>query len=157
VAQPNLERIPGRDDAEALKALGRAGAVVDGLFVRTLDRKTRIALARFGARSPTLALREQSADLLSAGLLSAAVAAVALEEDPRDLMVGFVLHFDAAQRLGLEPAVVFDAVAARVASPAISSLLSDFGRRDDITLGSFGWRLVEADDGPGYVHTSPAR
>ena len=98
-------------------------------------------------------MRQQSADLLRLGLLATAIAAVAFEEDPRDVMVGLALHFDAARRLGLDPVVTFEDAASRIADPRMRALLRDFGHRDDITPAAFGWRVVETPDGPDYAPT----
>ncbi len=89
--------------------------------------------------------------VLRAGLLASAIYAAASGEDPRDTMIGLALHYDVAERLGVDPAAVFCDVAAQIAEAHIGGLLRDFGDRDDITLPAFGWRYVETPNGPDYA------
>jgi len=128
--------------------------VIDGVFLRTVDAATGFALGRYGARTPTIALRESNTELLQDGLLATALGALTTTgQDDRDVMVGLALHYVSAQRLGVVPAELFSAVAERLADPRIAGLLRTFGSRDDVTLEAFGWKLVTTLTGPDYEHT----
>ena len=153
--QPNLVRIPAGGDALAVQTLRRAPEVVDGLFLRTVDKQAQLALGRYGARAPSLALREQDPSRLREGLLASALHAAVSGDDPRDVMGGLALHYDCAERLGEVPAVLFSEVAIRVADPATADLLRVFGARDDVTLRAFGWQLVDGPDGQDFEPTNP--
>jgi hypothetical protein len=66
--------------------------------------------------------------------------------DAREVMLDLAPFHDCCARLGLDPVDVFDEVAA--SGPAdLADLLRRFGRRTDVTLNVFGWRL---EDGPTY-------
>lgn len=60
-----------------------------------------------------------------------------------------------AEQLGLVPAMVFDDVASSLPDGWVPELLREFGRRNDITLESFGWLLVETADGPDFLPAPP--
>ena len=143
----NLARIPGTADVLAADVLDRAPDVVDGLFLRTVDRQSEIALGRYGVRAVTPALRNRDPLLLRRALLATAIADAAAGEDPRDAMVTMALHHFCAQQLGMRPSAVFDEVATRIADQSVADLLREFGSRTDITLAAFGWTLVETTNG----------
>ena len=149
---PNLDRIPGSEDAEAANTLRRAPRVIDGLFLRTLDRKTVVAVGRYGVRAATLALRQGAPELLRQGLLGTAIYALT-RDDHRDVMISLALHFDGAERLGVLPSKLFEDVAGRIADAQVAELLRVFGTRGDVTLESFGWQLVETPSGPDFLPT----
>jgi hypothetical protein len=94
----------------------------------------------------TIALRGGAESMLLLGLVAASNAPA--DEDPRDIMVGLAPYLDAAQRLGLEPAELFERAAASGGRHA--DLIRTFGGRNDVTLDAFGWRLVDAAEGPTY-------
>jgi hypothetical protein len=146
----NLVRIPGSADTQAAQVLDRTPEVVDGLFLRTIDKNARIALGRYGVRAVTLAVRNRDARLLRRALLAASIAAVASDDDPRDTMVTVALHHFAAQQLNVMPAPLFDQVADRLGNRRVAALLREFGSRSDVTLDVFGWKLVETADGVDF-------
>jgi len=98
----------------------------------------------------TIALRRGSESMLYLGIVATGVNAPA-DEDPRDIMVGLAPFVDAARRLGVEPSQLFDRAAASGGRHA--ELIRTFGRRNDVTLESFGWRVVEAAEGLTYRST----
>ena len=150
-AFPNLERVPGDLDDVAAELLDALPDVVDVEHLERLTRDEVLALGRLGTRSPSLALRSGSTSILAIGLLSTAVGRAASPTDPRDVMVGLALYVDAAHRLGMDSHALFDATARRLGSHPISGLLRTFGARQDVTLETFGWKLVEPTDGPDYL------
>jgi hypothetical protein len=75
--------------------------------------------------------------------------------DDRDVMVSLAMYYFVAERLGLVPAEVFDDVASSLPDGWVPGLLREFGTRDDITLASFGWLLVETADGPDFSPAPP--
>jgi hypothetical protein len=81
--------------------------------------------------------------------MAAAIAASA-DVDDRDVMVRLALHFHCAERLGLPPATLFGEAAGRIANAETAGLLRRFGSRGDVTLGAFGWKLVDTPTGPDF-------
>jgi hypothetical protein len=101
-------------------------------------------------REPTDALRHRDPKRLSCDLVRYAAAAEAsLGEDFRDVLVGLAPYFDCALRLGLDPVELFESAAASAGKELRQTMIT-FSRRTDVTLQAFGWRLVEAPDGPCY-------
>lgn len=103
----------------------------------------------------TSALRSGCADELSREL----VATLADGEhewlkDWRDLMVTLAPFHDCAGKLGLDVATTFRAAAA-LGPQSLTAIVIEFGERDDVTLASFAWRLVEDADGPAYRYDTP--
>jgi len=156
----NPQRIRAYADAaaEEIIELARDGVTAD--LLGCLVRRDAIALARYGARQATVALRARSAALLHDALLAAAIADMLRESDPRDVMVGLARHYYVARQLGLAPAEVFDAAVSGLPDGRVRDLFRRFGARGDITLESFGWKLVQTDDGPDFERADrvdPAR
>jgi len=145
---PNLERIPGYDDARAEAIVRRAHDGVTAELMNGLNRRDVLALGRYGARQSTIALRASSPEVLRAALLATGIAEVRHEGDPRDLMIGVALHHVVARQLGQSPAALFDDVAARLPDGPVPELFREFGARQDITLQAFGWQLVQTANGP---------
>jgi len=151
--RPNLVRIAADGDARAQAILGQAQSTISEHFVDTLGERDCLALGRYGARQPTVALRNSSAALLHDALLAAALAELGRQSDPRDVMVGLALHYVVAQRLGLVPSDLFNQVAARLPDGPVPDLLRSFGARHDVTLEAFGWQLVQTPEGPDFTPT----
>jgi hypothetical protein len=107
-----------------------------------------LALGRYGARQPAIALRTRSPEILRAALLATGIAEVRDEGDPRDLMIGLALHHVVAQQLGQSPSALFDEVAARLPDGPVATLFREFGARQDIILKAFGWQLIQTANGP---------
>src|SRR5262245_44329406 len=102
-------------------------------------------LGRYGHLAAGLALGERSEARLNSGIVCAAMAASA-SDDPRDVMVNIAPHHFTADELGVPVVELFDR-AAEFAEEGVRDLFRDFGRRTDITLEAFGWRVVA--DGAG--------
>jgi hypothetical protein len=122
------------------------GSVAD----RSIDPLTaaEILLGHAGAglNAATIALRSGSKGAIVIGILQEAGVA---DRDDRDVMVGLAALHDAATRVGLDPAVEF-ARAADGLPGERGDLVRAFGKRSDVTLERFGWRLVDLPDGPAY-------
>jgi hypothetical protein len=150
--QPNLARIPGDGDARAKAILQRAQATVTGQLLDSLNDRDYLALGRYGARQPTLALRQGSAALLHEALLATAIGELGHPDpDVRDVMVGLAVHHLVAQQIGQDPAVLFGDVAARLPDGPVADLLRQFGARQDITPKAFRWQVVQTVHGPDFI------
>ena len=149
--QPNLERIPGGGDARAERILHDLPPVIEAAAVSALDADDALALGRYGARQVVVALRTGSAGLLRDALMAAALSERLSMADPRDTMVGLAPYVYVARVLGMEPAQLFAEVADRLPAGDVAALLRGFGARTDVTLRSFGWRIVDTPDGPDLV------
>jgi hypothetical protein len=149
--KPNLERIPGDGDAQAQAILQRLPGSLSPSLLDSLDSPSGEICGRYGARQPAVALRTGSADRLRDALMATALAALLKKDDPRDTMVGLVIHVHVARMLGLVPSDLFDEVADRLPAGEVASLFRTFGARDDVTLEAFGWHVVETPAGPDFV------
>ncbi|MGC5021042.1 hypothetical protein [Micromonospora sp. DT47] len=148
--KPNLARIPGDGDRLAEAILARAPRRIDQSFLDSLDPAASLALGRYGVRLVTIALRENSVDLLRRSLLATGLADCLQPDDDRDVMVGLALPWIVAQQLGASPAAVFAVVADNLPDGPSARLVKTFGAREDITLAAFGWELVATTDGPDF-------
>lgn len=150
----NSAGIPADDEAEAkaILKLARNGLTTD-LLGCMVDRDFG-ALARYGTRQATMALREGSVTRLRYALLAAAIADIGRVSDPRDVMVELAVHYFVAQQAGADPSVLFGEVASLLPDGWMPNLLREFGGRQDITLKAFGWRLVQTPDGPDFMYTT---
>ncbi|MBO4164322.1 hypothetical protein [Micromonospora antibiotica] len=148
--QPNLDRIPGKQDHLAAAILTRAPRRLDQGFVGSLDPAVAVALGRYGIRLATLALRKRSPELLCRSVLATGLAACLEPADFRDLMEGLALPWCVAQQLDASPAAVFTDGADSLPDGPVAELIRTFGARTDITLEAFGWELVTTPDGPDF-------
>ncbi|MEU5565059.1 hypothetical protein [Micromonospora musae] len=148
--KPNLERIPGKQDRLAEAILTRAPRRMDQRFVGSLHPSASLALGRYGVRLATVALRQNSPDLLRRSLLATGLAECLKPDDDRDLMVGLALPWIVAQQLQLSPATVFATVGDSLPDGPVVELFKTFGARTDVTLEAFGWELVTTADGPDF-------
>jgi hypothetical protein len=149
--QPNLARIAADGDALAEVILQRAQGTITQQLLDSLDERAAVALGRYGARQPTIALRQQSAQHLRKALLATALAQLVRSSDLRDLMTGLAVPHLVAQQLGEAPSAVFEDIAARLPDGPTPDLLRDFGARHDITPEAFGWQLVDTAEGPDFT------
>ena len=137
---------------DALAALAETCAVATPVqradFYDALSSSARRALGRFALRAPMLALRSRDATFLHAGLVIHALLGQQVR-DWRDDLVAFAPYHVVARELGLDPVALFDGAAA-AAVPDLAEVMRAFGRRRDITLGAFGWRLVQTAEGPSF-------
>jgi hypothetical protein len=101
----------------------------------------------------TEALRRGSPALLRAGLLQMLGAGRSQwSADAHELAVALAPYYDCALRLGLDPTPLFDQ-AAEAGPPEVRDAVRDFGRRQDVRPGAFGYVLAETPDGPRYDRT----
>lgn len=149
--ESNLARIPAEGDALAAGILRRAPGLISQGFLRSLDEHDYLALGRFGARQPTVALREGSSKRLHDALLATAISQLGRQADSRDLMVGLALPFIVAERIGVVPSTLFEETAARLPDGPVADLLRAFGVRQDVTLEAFGWQLTQTPEGPDFM------
>jgi hypothetical protein len=151
----DLPSNPADEDAaaEEIIALARGGVTAD--LLGCLVRRDATALARYGRRLVTRALRTNSAELLHVALLSTAIADAVWQGDARDSMVSLARHHYVAQQLGLDPAEVFSTAVSGLPDENVRELYRTFGARTDITLKSFGWKVVQTDDGPDFEPLDP--
>jgi hypothetical protein len=147
---PDPQHVPSDEDAAAEEILALARDGVTAELLGCLVRRDAIALARYGARQATRALRTRSAALLHDALLAMAIAAIVRLGDERDVMVSMARHYYVARQLGQDPAEVFDAAVSGLPDGRVRDLFRVFGARKDVTLKAFGWQLVQTDDGPGF-------
>ena len=155
----SLRRYPVMVEGAAIRADGLAARVCAlyeegsapqrALLGGILTTRQRNVIGRYGRRGATLALRERSAARLRSGLLAEALTGT-IAIDPRDFMIGAALYHHCAARLGVDPAALFDAVAAACAEPFDAEVVRDFGRRADVTPAAFGWREVATASGPDF-------
>jgi len=131
--QPKLARIPADGDTRAEQIIHRARAAVTSQLLEALTDRDLLALGRYGARQPTLALRQGSPALLRDALLATAISQLGRPRGPRDLMTGLAIHHLVAQQIGHDPATLFDEVATHLPHGSVATLLRDFGTRHDIT------------------------
>ncbi len=151
--QPNLVRIAADGDARARTILQRAQGTIRQHFLDSLNERDCLALARYGTRQSTVALRKSSAALLHDALMAAALGRLGRQGDPRDVMVSLALQHVVAQKLGLVPPDLFNEIAARLPDGPMPDLLRVFGARQDVTLEAFGWQLVQTPEGPDFIPT----
>ncbi|MFF5218868.1 hypothetical protein [Micromonospora sp. NPDC000442] len=123
---------------------------IEQSFVRTLDPATALALGRYGTRLATLALRQNSVDLLRRSVLATGLARCLASNDDRDIMVALAVPWIVAQQLGTSPAEAFATVSATLPEGPAARLVQAFGVRTDITLEASGWELVTTADGPDF-------
>jgi hypothetical protein len=138
------------DDAIAALLAALAGATTGDwdAFARSLIEQRHRVIGRYALRAPMVALRTNDVQHLSTGLL-AHCAIRRTVPDWRDDLVFFAPYVHVASTLGLDVTEHFDR-AARHAVPELASVMQQFGRRRDVTLGAFGWREIDTADGPTF-------
>jgi hypothetical protein len=95
-------------------------------------------------------LRSASAEELRAAIVADLIeGADEWLKDSRDLMVALAPFHHCARTLGLDVAATFREAAAR-GPESLRAVVTDFGERNDVTLGAFGWVVVEGPEGPSY-------
>lgn len=149
--KPNLARIPAAGDPRAEAITRRARTTISQSLLDSLDDSDAVALGRYGARQPAIALRQKSARRLEDALLASALAQLIRQADPRDLLVAMAVHYIVAEQIGAVPFVVFEDIARRLPDGPLPDLLRQFGARQDVTLEAFGWQLVQTPEGPDFI------
>jgi len=138
------------DDAIAMLLIALADGP-DGdweTFHRSLTEQRRRVLGRFALRAPMVALRARNARHLYSGLLAHCLIRRTVT-DWRDDLVFFAPYVHVARTLCQDVSALFDK-AALYAAPDLATIMQKFCRRQDITLGAFGWRQIDTADGPTF-------
>lgn len=135
-------------------------------FQQTMSKSQRALFGIYGHRAATLAARlaapqnagkqnaaqeterEATQERLLNGLVGAAIANYTIPVQRR-VEVALAVYHHVARRLGLNPIDVFED-AAVYAGETIAPIMLAFGRRDDVTLSSFGWRELQTPQGVKY-------
>ena len=107
------------------------------------------------ARDATAALREGSIPRLRQGFRRHVELAAALTSwDSRDEMLSLAVFVDCCRRLGGDPAIALGPIAAE-GPEWFRMTFEGFVRREDVTLGAFGWSIVDTPDGQAYRFAWP--
>jgi hypothetical protein len=69
-------------------------------------------------------------------------------------MIGLTPFIDCARRLGVDPSEVLGPIA-RTGPEWYRETFESFVQRTDVTLGAFGWSIVETPDGSAYRFSWP--
>jgi hypothetical protein len=70
-------------------------------------------------------------------------------------MVSLARHHYVARQLGLDPAEVFITAVSGLPDENVRNLYRTFGARNNVTLTSFGWKVIQTDDGPDFARVDP--
>lgn len=146
------EPLPSPTDDRLAGMVGRFMAATDWereAFQSALSQENRSLFGIYGHRAATLSARQQAREQLLSGLVGDVIANYSIP-DRRDVSLGLAVFHHCARKLGLSPIELFDE-AARYASPPLANLLTEFGRRTDVNLRSFGWREVNTVEGVRYT------
>lgn len=114
-------------------------------FLNGLGDDRRALFGIFGQRAATVSLREQDPAWLSAGLTGIVIANYHIPKG-RPVEPALSVFYHCATELGLDPVVIFTD-AARMASEDMAVRLVDFGKKPEITLRHYGWKVVKTPDG----------
>jgi hypothetical protein len=106
------------------------------------------AWAEYARRAEALAISERSPDRLRSGLIALAVM-MADSEDPRDVMVALATPHYAGQLIGADVPGLFDE-SSKFATPAVASIMREFGGRNDVSPASFKFELAETMRGKEF-------
>jgi hypothetical protein len=115
-------------------------------FAAGLEEHDRRLLGRYALRAPVLALHTRDRRPLVDGLRIYTLLP-RVSRDVRDDMVAWAPYHYTARQLSVDPVKLFAAGAAWVAGD-LAADMQTFARRTDISLGAFGWRLVDTPNGP---------
>jgi hypothetical protein len=119
------------------------------LFLDALEGEQRSLFGIYGHRAATLSVRQRSRELLLWGLVGTAIANVVIPERRR-IEVSLAVFHHCARELNLNTANLFDE-ASNYATPEYAERLAAFGRRSDVNLAKFGWRIVKTPDGVKFT------
>ena len=112
----------------------------------------RFTLLAYSERMASLAVRERNQDMITFGLLALGIDG--WRGDWRDNAVIISLHYDAAQRLNINPKEIFEKVAALLPEKPAAALRSFLHRSvDDRTLEAMGYSAGSDADGFRYKRT----
>ncbi len=147
--------IPIQRDAE-LSDLLNAWLDLDELSrnaaLSQITEEHRWTLLSYSERMATWAVRDRDRSHIVLGLL--ALGLDGWQFDWRENMVMICLHYDAAQRIGLTPASVFEEAAKLLPQKPADALISFLHRSDeDRSLEAMGYAVGVDDDGFRYLKT----
>ena len=114
-----------------------------------LSRQQSFVLQRFGERMASRAVRERNPELLLLGLLALGIEGG--NSDWRENYLLVPLHYDAAQRIGADPAPVFENV-----SNLVGGTLARYLRKfvqDPQPIKSMGYQIAPGSGGFRYQRT----
>jgi hypothetical protein len=103
-------------------------------------------LGIYSRRVAQRAIGDVSESDIRAGLNAVILARWDRKVDPRDVMVGLAPLHVAASRVAGSATRIFDS-AAEQAPASLADVLRVFGRRNDVTLETFGWKEVDTPNG----------
>jgi len=112
----------------------------------------RFTLLTYSERMASLAVRTGDAKKIFLGLLALGIDG--WKSDWRDNVTVICLHFDAAKRISVDPAEIFDS-ASSLLSLKVSTALRSFLQREpaDQTLEAMGYSASKDSDGFRYLRT----
>jgi hypothetical protein len=158
--EPSLRRFTGYGPAtlpdprdteidEYLQGLRAGGPSAVAAASAAASEKGRQVLGTYAERSASLAVRTRAPDRVVAGLIAVVVGG--LDQNDREALVLMPLLEDAARRLGLEPADLFEEAAEVVGHPGTVNLMLWLSRRpEDRTLECMGYEAGQDDSGFRY-------
>ena len=144
------DKIPSADD-EGLKGIcalySAAQAEQKRPAAARMTRKTGEILMAFAVRMAMLAVRRQSPDDVTAGLVALLIVLDSSCVDRREVMMSLAPLYSSAARLG-DAAGLFRTAAESALDRRSREVLTGFLRRspEELRLGSMGWKEME---GPG--------
>jgi len=147
--------IPQPRDAE-IEALLRSWMALDEstrqAAAQGIAEEQRFTLLAYSERMASLAVRKRNQELIRLGLLALGIDG--WRGDWRDNAALISLHYDAAQRVGADPASLFETTAG-VLSPKAANALRSFLRRApaDKSLEAMGYEAGTDADGFRYKRT----
>lgn len=119
----------------------------------SVSEKARQALAAYAERSASLAVRDNDSERLLRALVALVIGG--LDQNSLDALMRMPVIEDAARRLGVEPANLFEDAADIVGHPGSVNLMLWLARRpEDRTLESMGFEAGEDESGFRYEWTA---
>ncbi|MCA9995517.1 MAG: hypothetical protein KDE56_07215 [Anaerolineales bacterium] len=133
---------------EVVARYGAATAVQRERFLAAMEKGGLSLFGIYGHRAATMAVRQQSRELLLRGLVAMGIANYVVPPK-RNVETAVAIFHHCARKLGISPVELFDE-AAQVAPPHMTTFFEEFGRRPDITLSRYGWQELRTPEGVRY-------
>lgn len=133
---------------EVVARYGAATAVQRERFLATMEKGALSLFGIYGHRAATMAVRQQSRELLLRGLVAMGIANHVVPPG-RNVEVAVCIFHHCARKLGISPVELFDE-AAQVAPPHMTTFFEEFGRQADVTLRRYGWQELKTPEGVRY-------
>jgi hypothetical protein len=139
---------------QLVTAFGQASADDRSRFLASWHAEANPALAWFARKLAGRAVRARSEEDLVYGLT--AIAILAEQSDPRDLVAGMALFYSSAERLGIEPSHLFRRVA-QLGGKRAQDLFMGFLKRDSKQkeIEIFGFSAGLGPEGFDYIPLLP--